>query len=110
MDLLTPAEDEEVKIHESELKRNAELLKEKLGCEFLAISVDRLDYSKGILERLRALELFLERNPAYSNRFTFIQIAVPTRVGVPEYDRLKKDVEEMVGRINGRFRDRKSVV
>lgn len=83
--------------------QEAQRLKKELKSELLALSVDRLDYSKGILERLRALELFWERNPEYLNRLTFVQIAVPTRSGVPAYNRLSKEVEELVGQINRRF-------
>jgi trehalose 6-phosphate synthase len=83
--------------------REANQLKQELKSELLALSIDRLDYSKGILERLRALELFWERNTEYLNRLTFVQIAVPTRSGVPAYRRLRKEVEELVSQINRRF-------
>ena len=82
-------------------------LREMLGVEKLALSVDRLDYSKGIPERLAALELLWERHPEYRGRLSFIQIAVPTRTEVEAYRLLKRQVEEAVGRINGRFSDGK---
>ena len=69
----------------------------------IVLSVDRLDYTKGIPQRLEAFELFLERNPAWRDKVTLILIAVPSRTAVPAYARLKKDVDELVGRINGRF-------
>lgn len=73
------------------------------GAEYVLLGVDRLDYTKGILERLAAYELFLERHPEFVGRVTLIQIGVPTRNGVKAYSRLRRTVEEMVGRINGRF-------
>jgi trehalose 6-phosphate synthase/phosphatase len=70
------------------------------------LGLDRLDYTKGIPERLRAVEIFFERYPAYRGKTVFVQLAVPTRTGVAEYQALKREVDEMVGRINGRFSDR----
>jgi trehalose 6-phosphate synthase/phosphatase len=70
------------------------------------LSVDRLDYTKGIPERLRAIEVFFERHPEYRGRTVFVQLCVPSRTAVPEYKDLKRQVDEAVGRINGRFSDR----
>jgi trehalose 6-phosphate synthase/phosphatase len=70
------------------------------------LGLDRLDYTKGIPERLRAVELFFERYPAYRGKTVFVQLAVPSRTGVTDYQDLKREVDEMVGRINGRFSDR----
>ncbi len=70
------------------------------------LSVDRLDYTKGIPERLRAIEQFCERYPNYRGRTVFIQLCVPSRTAVQEYKNLKREVDEAVGRINGRFSDR----
>lgn len=83
--------------------KSAQQLKRGFSTEFIGIGVDRLDYSKGILERLEALELFFERYPQYQKRLTFIQIAVPTRTEIQEYQEMKVQVEKAVGRINGRF-------
>ncbi len=69
------------------------------------LSVDRMDYTKGILERLRAIEVFFERYPTYRRRTVFTQLCVPTRTSVQEYQDLKRQVDEMVGRVNGRFSD-----
>ena len=69
----------------------------------LILGVDRLDYTKGILQRLLAVELLLERWPKHRGRVVFTQIAVPTRERVPEYGLLKQQIDEAVGRINGRF-------
>ena len=69
----------------------------------MLLGVDRLDYSKGILERLRAIELLLEQEPALRRKIAFVQIAVPSRDEIREYRELRQGVEELVGHINGRF-------
>lgn len=71
----------------------------------LALSVDRLDYSKGIPQRLEAFGRFLELYPEFRNRFTAVQIAPPTREQIPEYIQINHEVAEATGRINGRFGD-----
>ncbi len=67
------------------------------------LGVDRLDYTKGIPERLQAVERLLERHPAYRRRVRFTQLMVPSRERVAEYAELKRGIDETVGRINGRF-------
>ena len=67
------------------------------------LGVDRLDYTKGIVERLRAIELLLAERRELRGRISFLQIAVPSRGDIREYRELRAEVEEMVGRINGRF-------
>ncbi|AGB38976.1 alpha,alpha-trehalose-phosphate synthase (UDP-forming) [Natronococcus occultus] len=69
----------------------------------LGLGVDRLDYSKGIPERLAALERFFERNPDRRGEFTFLQKATPSRTGIPAYQRLGELVRSEVTRINSRF-------
>ena len=69
----------------------------------LGIGVDRLDYTKGIVERFCAVERLLELNPDWIGRFTFIQIATPTRTGIDEYQRHEADVRATATRINTRF-------
>ncbi|MBN2636421.1 MAG: bifunctional alpha,alpha-trehalose-phosphate synthase (UDP-forming)/trehalose-phosphatase [Prolixibacteraceae bacterium] len=69
----------------------------------LILSIDRLDYTKGIPNRLKAFELFLERYPEFSNKVTLIMLVVPSRSEVEQYRLLKSEVDELVGRINGRF-------
>ena len=71
--------------------------------EKLIVGVDRLDYTKGLLERLMAYERFLERHPRYEGRVTMLQIAVPSRTRVPEYMMLRRQIEERVARIVARF-------
>lgn len=69
----------------------------------LGIGIDRADYTKGIPERLRALDRFLELHPEYIGNFTFIQVAVPSRVQVDEYRRLNEEVAGLVDAINQKY-------
>ncbi len=79
-------------------------IKEDLGItdEYIGIGVDRLEYTKALIKRLQALNLFFERYERYRRKFTFIQIAVPTRIKEP-YISYKKTVEELVKKINERY-------
>ena len=67
------------------------------------LSIDRLDYSKGIAKRLNAFEYFLNKYPQYKEKVRLIILAVPSRSNVPQYQLLKKEIDELVGRINGEF-------
>jgi alpha,alpha-trehalose-phosphate synthase [UDP-forming] len=71
--------------------------------KYLGIGVDRLDYTKGLAERLLAVEKFLERYKNMRKNFVFIQLTVPSREKVTEYEEMRRTIEEMVGRINGKF-------
>ncbi|QNL51139.1 bifunctional alpha,alpha-trehalose-phosphate synthase (UDP-forming)/trehalose-phosphatase [Olivibacter sp. SDN3] len=68
------------------------------------LSIDRLDYSKGIIQRLNAFELLLEKNPEYIEKIILYMIVVPSRDTVPQYKRLKDEIDRLVGHINARFR------
>jgi trehalose 6-phosphate synthase len=78
----------------------------ELGIEatFLGIGVDRVDYTKGILERFQAVESFLERYPSYQGKFTLIQIGAPSRTRIKRYADFQLEVEAEVQRINARFK------
>jgi trehalose 6-phosphate synthase len=69
----------------------------------LAVGVDRLDYTKGLEERLLAVERLLERSPALCGRFTFAQLAAPSRTKIDRYRQLNESVERVAARINERF-------
>ncbi|MDH4093699.1 MAG: trehalose-6-phosphate synthase [Betaproteobacteria bacterium] len=69
----------------------------------LILGIDRLDYTKGIPLRLKAFENLLERSPDLRERVSFIQVVVPSREDIPEYHRLRTEIEQLVGHINGRF-------
>jgi trehalose 6-phosphate synthase len=70
---------------------------------FLGVGVDRLDYTKGILERFLAVERFLEKYPRYQGQFTFVQIGAPSRSHLKRYHDLEAEIEVEAGRINWRF-------
>ena len=84
------------------VRASQRLAKSLLGRK-LIIGVDRLDYSKGITERLRAYEFMLQNYPRQRGQVTFVQISAPSREDVPEYLDLRGQVEAASGRINGRF-------
>jgi trehalose 6-phosphate synthase len=69
----------------------------------MGIGVDRLDYTKGIEERLLAVERLLERSPTLVGRFSFVQLAAPSRTAIERYQQLNDSVEAIAGRINARF-------
>jgi trehalose 6-phosphate synthase len=71
----------------------------------LMIGVDRLDYSKGLVERFKAYERFLETHPENQNRVTFMQIAPLSRADVRAYADIRRELEQTTGRTNGRFAD-----
>lgn len=76
-------------------------LEETFAGRKILLGVDRLDYIKGMPHKLLGLELFLAKHPEWGGKVTLIQIGVPTREGVDEYQRLGQQVNELVGRING---------
>src|SRR5437879_6100809 len=77
----------------------------ELGIEasLLGVGVDRVDYTKGLLERFNAIERFLEWNPTYQRRFTFVQIGAPSRTDIERYKDFLAEVSAEVERINARF-------
>jgi trehalose 6-phosphate synthase len=74
--------------------------------EFLGIGVERVDYTKGLPERFRAIRRFFERWPEYRRRLTFVQIASPSRTRIPRYQRLEQEIDEIVRAINEELGDR----
>jgi len=78
-------------------------LHEKFPEHKLVLGIDRLDYTKGIPQRLEAFEVLLEKHPELHTRISLIQVVVPSRMGVPEYQEMKRELDELVGRINGDF-------
>jgi trehalose 6-phosphate synthase/phosphatase len=69
----------------------------------IVLGVDRLDYTKGIPQRIQAFEKLLQRHKQYRGKVSLIQLAVPSRGAVPEYQALKRQIDELVGRVNGLF-------
>lgn len=76
-----------------------------LGVEgsLLGVGVDRVDYTKGLLERFRGIEQFLETYPSFQRRFTFVQIGAPSRTSIPRYRKFMEEVSGEADRINQRF-------
>jgi trehalose 6-phosphate synthase/phosphatase len=85
------------------VREQAARLRATLGTEVVMIGVDRLDYTKGILERLLGFERFLERQPRWRRRVSLVQITVPSRDRVPDYREMKRSIDETAGRIIGRY-------
>jgi trehalose 6-phosphate synthase len=83
--------------------RRASALRHWLGDRLLLFGVERLDYTKGIPEKLRALEVLLDRREDLRRRIVYVQVAHPSRERVPEYQDLRVKVEREVGRLNGKF-------
>ncbi|XP_055592662.1 uncharacterized protein LOC129749877 [Uranotaenia lowii] len=69
----------------------------------IILGVDRLDYTKGLVNRLKAFEVLLEKHPEHRENVSMLQISVPSRTDVKEYQELKEEMDQLVGRINGRF-------
>ncbi len=86
-----------------QVKAEIQRLKRRIGDRKVILSVDRLDYTKGVPERLDAFELFLEKYPQYREKVILVMVAVPSRTKVDHYIQLKRNVDEHIGRINGRF-------
>tara|TARA_R110000796_G_scaffold35017_3_gene90134 strand:- start:104660 stop:106867 length:2208 start_codon:yes stop_codon:yes gene_type:complete len=89
--------------NQSELQQRLNKHKKSTPDAKFLLSIDRLDYSKGIAKRLNAFEYFLNKYPKYKEKVRLIILAVPSRSNVPQYQLLKKEVDELVGRINGEF-------
>jgi trehalose 6-phosphate synthase len=85
------------------VERAALLAQHGVRATFMGIGVDRIDYTKGIPERFRGIEAFLEMCPSYRGQFTFVQIASPSRTEIERYHNLIQEVEREADRINRRF-------
>ncbi|KAL8507751.1 hypothetical protein ACS0TY_018337 [Phlomoides rotata] len=86
-----------------QVKEHIKELTKRFSGRKVMLGVDRLDMIKGIPPKILAFENFLEQNPEWRDKVVLLQIAVPTRTDVPEYQKLTGQVHEVVGRINGRF-------
>ncbi len=84
---------------------DAEDLFKELGVEakLMGVGVDRMDYTKGIVERFRGIERFLEKYPAYQQKFSFVQIGAPSRTDIQQYRNLVAEIDSEAERINNRF-------
>ncbi len=86
-----------------EVKKKADMLKNKLGDKTVILSVDRLDYSKGILHRLTGFAQFLQNHQEYHEKVSLAMIVVPSRDSVDIYADLKTKIDQSIGEINGKY-------
>ncbi len=99
------------KIHDQKSKKEQTEIQQEINKHLeegshqakLILSIDRLDYTKGIANRLRAFEYFLEKYPQFKGKARLVMLAVPSRANVPQYQLLKNEIDQLVGRINGKF-------
>jgi trehalose-6-phosphate synthase len=87
------------------VRREMENWQHQLGLsdELVGIGIDRIDYTKGIPERLRAIDRFLEKHSEYRGKLTFVQIGVPSRTHVPAYQQLDDEIDQIVEELNWRW-------
>ena len=87
----------------TEIKRQLEAHKKETVNGKLILSIDRLDYTKGVINRIKAFDLFLTKHPEYLEKVRLVMLTVPSRSDVPEYKKLKRETDEIVGRVNGKY-------
>jgi trehalose 6-phosphate synthase/phosphatase len=88
-------------VEDKKVKKNRDAIRKKVGDRKIIVSIDRMDYTKGIIQRLEAFDWFLSQNPEYKEKVTLILLAVHSRTGIQDYMKLRRDLEGLVGRING---------
>lgn len=86
---------------DEEVRAEIDTIRSTVGNRKIILSIDRLDYTKGIVERLEAFNWFLSTRPEYEGKVTLIIVAVPSRTGIEEYQVLRERLEQLVGRVNG---------
>lgn len=85
------------------VRAGAEKKRQAIGAPKLLLGVDRLDYTKGIDRRIQAIDLLLERHPEWRGKITFVQIAVPSRESIENYQITRSRIETLTGHINGKW-------
>ncbi len=90
-------------IEKEQVRKEVEKFKKKIGNNKIILSIDRLDYTKGIKERLNGFYAFLKVHPEYKERINLIINTVPSRKELERYKTLKKEIEELISKINGEF-------
>ncbi|MDI9433234.1 MAG: bifunctional alpha,alpha-trehalose-phosphate synthase (UDP-forming)/trehalose-phosphatase [Planctomycetota bacterium] len=88
-------------IDDAEVRTEIDRIRTIVGDRKIIVSIDRLDYTKGIVERLEAFDWFLSTYPEYKGRVTLVIVAVPSRSGIEDYKQLRGHLEQLVGRVNG---------
>ncbi len=89
--------------HHADVARERKKIRQSAHGSRLVLSIDRQDYSKGILNRLRGYAYFLEKHPRWHGKVSLMLIVVPSRIGVDQYQSIKSKIDELVGSINGQF-------
>ncbi len=90
--------------HEPAVIDTIKMLKETFSDVRMILTIDRLDYSKGILQRLQAFDMLLNNHPEYIDKVVLYMIVVPSRDTVPQYRDLRAEIDQLVGNINSRYR------
>jgi trehalose 6-phosphate synthase/phosphatase len=85
------------------VKKEIQEMTKKMGQRKILLSIDRLDYTKGIPQRLKAYDAFLAEYPEYKEKISLLLIVAPSRTTVPHYKKLKREVDELVSSINGKY-------
>src|SRR5918998_6218089 len=100
---IAPREFTELLEHDAETIKRRDELRTRFDGRRVLLGVDRLDYTKGIPERLRTFRRLLKQSPDLRGKVILIQVAVPSREVIPMYKELRQEVDELVGKINGEF-------
>ena len=87
-------------VQNPDTKKEIKKIREEIGEKKNILSIDRMDYTKGIIERLESYELFLQENPEYLEKVILIMVAVPSRTRVKQYQQLKQQVDKLVDIFN----------
>lgn len=90
-------------LQKEKVQKRIATLEQKFQGVKVIVGVDRLDYIKGIPHKLHALEVFLTKHPEWVGKVVFVQVAVPSRQDVEDYQNLRTVINELVGKINGQF-------
>lgn len=83
--------------------KETEKLKRSFRGQKIVLSIDRLDYTKGIVNRMRGFRKFLETNPEWHGKVTMLAVTVPSRIGIEKYKQMKREIDELIGKINGMY-------
>ncbi|HLD29163.1 MAG TPA: bifunctional alpha,alpha-trehalose-phosphate synthase (UDP-forming)/trehalose-phosphatase, partial [bacterium] len=87
----------------SKVKKEAKHLRKSIREKKVVLSIDRLDYTKGFIKRLEAVDYLFEKYPEYRGKISFIMVSVPSRIKIPQYREMKIQLDETIGRINGKY-------
>lgn len=88
---------------EQETRMRRFKIRQQFQYKTLILSVDRLDYSKGIIEKIQAIQLLLRAHPEYIEKIVFLQLLVPSRTSVPQYQKLKNTINRWISEVNSEF-------